>query len=141
MSNTYINPKLKEIIEEHKKEIYSFRLFVSGDTILSRRAIINLNLFLNKHLENRYNIDIIDILQYPEFTVSEDIITLPLLIKDKPLPEARVIGDMSNSETLIKEFWCAWQFLVELEPFWEQPFYHLLTYQVQRYLSLRFFFS
>jgi len=104
MSNTYINPKLKEIIEEHKKEIYSFRLFVSGDTILSRRAIINLNLFLNKHLENRYNIDIIDILQYPEFTVSENIITLPLLIKDKPLPEARVIGDMSNSERLIKEF-------------------------------------
>ncbi len=95
---------MTEIIEEYKKEIYSFRLFISGDTVLSRRTIINLNLFLNKHLENRYNIDIIDVLLYPEFTVSEDIVTLPLLIKDKPLPEARVTGDMSKSEAMIKEF-------------------------------------
>jgi circadian clock protein KaiB len=104
MSNTYINPKLTEIIEEYKKENYSFRLFISGDTVLSRRTIINLNLFLNKHLENRYSIDIIDVLLYPEYTASEDIITLPLLIKDKPFPEARVTGDMSNTDVMIKEF-------------------------------------
>jgi circadian clock protein KaiB len=89
---------------KNKKEFYKLRLFISGDSDLSKRTIINLNKFLNKYLKNRYKIEIIDVLYEPEYTIKEEIITMPLLIKDKPLPVIRITGDMSDEKKLRMEF-------------------------------------
>jgi circadian clock protein KaiB len=80
------------------------RLFVSGDTIISRRAILNLNNFLNKYLKGRFKIKVIDVLENPEAVISEEIITMPFLIKDLPLPKSRITGDMSDENKLLREF-------------------------------------
>jgi circadian clock protein KaiB len=91
-------------IVENNKELtsYVFRLYITGASPNSSRAITNLKTFFEQHLENRYELQVIDIYQQPHVAKSVDIIALPLLIKKFPLPERRLIGDMSNSEKIFK---------------------------------------
>lgn len=82
---------------------YILKLFVAGILPNSVRAIINCKVLCKKYLENRYELEIIDIYQQPEWALSEDIIAVPVLIKKFPLPEARVIGDLSDMRKALKE--------------------------------------
>ena len=81
---------------------YIFRLYIIGASPNSSRAVSNLKVFFEKYLENRYKLQIVDVYQQPQIAKSVDIIALPLLIKKLPLPERRMIGDMSDSEKLLK---------------------------------------
>jgi circadian clock protein KaiB len=45
--------------------------------------------------------EIIDVYQHPVLAKTENIIALPLLIKKRPLPERRLIGDMSDTQKLV----------------------------------------
>ena len=81
---------------------YVFRLYITGASPNSSRAISNLKTFFEKHLKSHYELQIIDVYQQPQVAKSVDIIALPLLIKKYPLPERRLIGDMSNSEKIFK---------------------------------------
>jgi len=84
------------------KEIYKLRLFVTGATPNSTRAISNLKTVCEKYLKGNYELEIIDTYQKPLAAISEQIIALPLLIKKSPLPERRLIGDMSDTDKVLK---------------------------------------
>ena len=45
---------------------------------------------------------IIDIYQQPYLALKEEIVTIPLLIKKSPLPEERMIGDLSDLNRVLK---------------------------------------
>lgn len=92
--------KLDTLIQD--RHSYVFRLYVTGASPNSSRAITNLMAFFEKNLKSRYDLQIIDVYQQPQIAKTVDIIALPLLIKTFPLPERRLIGDMSNSEKLLK---------------------------------------
>lgn len=81
---------------------YVFRLYITGASPNSSRAITNLKAFCDKYLGNHYELQVIDVYQQPQIAKSVDIFALPLLIKKSPLPERRLIGDMSNSAKLLK---------------------------------------
>jgi circadian clock protein KaiB len=81
---------------------YSFCLYVTGASPNSSRAITNLKAFFEKHLKDEYELQIIDVYQQPHVAKSVDIIALPMLIREDPLPKMRLIGDMSNQEKLYK---------------------------------------
>jgi circadian clock protein KaiB len=83
-------------------ESFVFRLYVTGASPNSSRAISNLKAFCETYLKSRYELQIIDVYQQPQVARSVDIIALPLLIKKSPLPERRLIGDMSNQEKMLK---------------------------------------
>ena len=83
-------------------EPYVFRLYITGASPNSLRAVNNLKAFLEQHLEGLYDLQIIDVYQLPHIVKSVDIIAMPLLIKKCPLPERRFIGDMSNSNKLLQ---------------------------------------
>ncbi|RTY89831.1 circadian clock KaiB family protein [Flavobacterium sp. GT3R68] len=85
------------------EETYVFKLFVTGILPNSVRAIINCKALCEKYLENRYELEIIDIYQQPEYALAEDIIAVPVLIKKFPLPEGRVIGDLSDIKKVLKD--------------------------------------
>ena len=85
-----------------KGNSYVFRLYITGASPNSSRAITNLKAFFEKYLKSRYDLQIIDVYQQPQIAKSVDIIALPLLVKKFPLPERRMIGDMSNSEKIFK---------------------------------------
>jgi circadian clock protein KaiB len=90
------------IEEDNEGNSYVFRLYITGASPNSSRAITNLKAFFEKHLKSRYDLQIIDVYQQPQIASSVDIIALPLLVKKFPLPERRLIGDMSNSEKILK---------------------------------------
>jgi len=80
---------------------YVLKLFVSGASPNSVKAINNIQKILVDHLDGKYDLDIIDIYQETALAAKEQIIALPLLIKKFPLPERRLIGDMSNIKKVL----------------------------------------
>ena len=81
---------------------FTLRLFIAGGSLNSTRAITNLTAICTEHLEGRYTLEVIDVRADKEVAVREQIVALPLLIKDSPLPVRRLIGDMSNKERVLR---------------------------------------
>lgn len=82
--------------------VIHLRLYITGASPNSSRAIENTKSFCEKYLTGRYELEIIDVYQQPEIAKYEQIIALPLLICKSPLPEKRMIGDMSDAARIIK---------------------------------------
>jgi circadian clock protein KaiB len=82
-------------------ERYILRLFVTGMTARSSRAVSNLRAICDEYLAGQYDLEVIDIYQQPDLTKGEQIIAAPTLIKKLPLPMRRIIGDMSNRERVL----------------------------------------
>ena len=80
---------------------YVLRLYVSGMTPNSLKAIENVRKICAEHLEGRYQLDIIDIYQQPIFAKEGQIIATPTLVKELPLPLRKFIGDMSKTEKIL----------------------------------------
>ena len=81
---------------------YIFRLYVTGASPNSLRAIANPKDLCEESFNENYELEIIDVHQQPSVAREENIIALPLLIKKHPLPEKRLIGDMSDMERILK---------------------------------------
>lgn len=79
-----------------------FRLFVSGLTPRSQSAIDNLHEYCERHLEGRHRIEVIDLYQSPELAAKEQIVATPTLLKLTPLPERRLIGDLSHEDRFLR---------------------------------------
>jgi circadian clock protein KaiB len=88
-------------LEEKGKGQYVLRLYVTGMTPNSQRAIENVRKICEEHLEGRYQLEIIDIFQQPIFAKEGQIIAAPTLVKELPPPLRRFIGDMSKTERLL----------------------------------------
>jgi len=84
------------------EDCYQLRLFVTGATPNSTRAIANLKDICETFLKGNYELEIIDVYQQPLMAQAEQIVALPLLIKKKPSPERRLIGDMSDTAKVLK---------------------------------------
>jgi circadian clock protein KaiB len=80
---------------------YVLRLYVSGSTPHSSRAIVNIRKICEEHLQGRYDLEVVDISQNPELAQGEQVIAAPTLIKKLPLPLRRFIGDMSQTERIL----------------------------------------
>jgi circadian clock protein KaiB len=80
---------------------YILRLYITGATPQSIRAITNLKKICEEHLKNRYTLEIIDIYQQPQLAEGDQIIAAPTLIKKLPHPLKKLIGDMSNTERVL----------------------------------------
>ncbi|SKB76127.1 circadian clock KaiB family protein [Daejeonella lutea] len=84
------------------EEFYILRLFVSGTSPNSVRAINNLKIICENHLKGRHELEIIDIHQQPLLVRNEDVTAVPMLIKKSPLPKRRLVGDMSEKDKVLK---------------------------------------
>ncbi len=94
--------KVKGVAKSNGGEKYVLRLFVTGILPNSIKALVNIKSICEKHLKGRYELEIIDIYQQPVLAIKEDIIAIPVLIKKFPLPEVRLIGDLSDTEKVLK---------------------------------------
>ena len=81
-----------------EKETFVLRLYVTGATPASTRAITNLKTLCEKHLKGRFDLEVIDIFQQPELAKGEQIIATPTLVKQLPAPLRRFIGDLEGLE-------------------------------------------
>jgi circadian clock protein KaiB len=80
---------------------YVLRLFVTGASSNSLRAISNLKQICETYIKGKYSLEIIDVYQQKSIAETEQIIALPLLIKTLPLPKRRLIGDMSDKAKVL----------------------------------------
>jgi circadian clock protein KaiB len=67
----------------------------------STQAVTNVRRICEQYLAGFYELEVIDVYQSPGATKEADIIALPTLIKELPLPPKRFIGDMSNEERIV----------------------------------------
>jgi circadian clock protein KaiB len=80
---------------------YILRLYITGTTAHSARALANIRRICDEHLAGRYELEIVDLSQSPALAQNEQIIAAPTLIKTLPLPLRRFIGDMSQTNRIL----------------------------------------
>jgi circadian clock protein KaiB len=80
---------------------YVLRLYVTGLTPNSTRAIANIKEVCGSYLANRYDLQVLDIYQHPKLAAKEQIIAAPTLIKKLPLPLRRLVGDLSEKDRVL----------------------------------------
>jgi circadian clock protein KaiB len=80
---------------------YILKLYITGTTPRSMKAIVNIRKICEEHLQGRYDLEVVDISQNPTLAEGEQIIAAPTLIKHLPLPLRRFIGDMSQTERIL----------------------------------------
>jgi circadian clock protein KaiB len=85
----------------HSAERYQLRLFVTGTTPRSDRAIRNIRAICEDNLQGRYDLEVVDIYQHPERIKPEQIIVTPTLVRECPLPPRRMIGDLSDTARVL----------------------------------------
>ncbi len=93
--------RLKKAIAARTREKYVLRLYVTGATARSARAIRNLKAICEENLKDRYQLEIIDIYQQPALARGEQIVALPTLVKKLPSPLRRLVGDLSSKENVL----------------------------------------
>src|SRR5688500_8523755 len=86
---------------EAESEKHLLRLYDTGKTPRSIRAVENVRTICEQHLHGRYDLEVVDIYQQPTLAEGEQIIATPTLIKKLPLPLRKVIGDMSSTERVL----------------------------------------
>jgi len=80
---------------------YKLKLYVTGQTPNSLRAIQNLEKLLREELEGIYVLEIIDVLKHPQLAEDEKILATPTLSRVLPLPIRRIIGDLTDKEKVL----------------------------------------
>jgi circadian clock protein KaiB len=88
-------------LKKNEQGLYVLRLFVSGMTPNSRKAIENVKKICEEHLKGRYELEIVDIYQQPIFAKEGQIVAAPTLVKELPPPLRKFIGDMSQTERIL----------------------------------------
>jgi circadian clock protein KaiB len=80
---------------------YKLRLFVTGSTPRSTRAIANMRKICEENLSGRYDLEVVDVYENPDATRELQIIATPTLVKILPEPLRRIIGDLSDKERVL----------------------------------------
>lgn len=83
------------------KPTYLLRLYVTGRSPHSTRAVENLKRICEEYLAGRYRLEVVDLYQQPELAKGKQIIAAPTLVKELPEPVRRILGDMSNEERVL----------------------------------------
>ena len=80
---------------------FALKLYITGQTTKSKRAIANLQQICDEELSGQYTMVVIDILERPQLAENEKILATPTLIREVPQPLRRIIGDLSNTEKVL----------------------------------------
>lgn len=97
------NNQLKSAIRPNKpkEEKWKLRLYIAGNTPKSASALVNLKKYCEQHLNNRYELEVIDLLINPQLAAGDQILAIPTLVRKVPVPVRKIIGDLSNEEKVL----------------------------------------
>ncbi len=80
---------------------WELRLYVTGRSPKSVRAIENLQLACEQHLAGQYHIEIVDLLENPRLAADDQILAVPTLVRKLPEPIRKIVGDLSDTDRLL----------------------------------------
>lgn len=80
---------------------FVLKLYVTGDTQRSERAISNLRQICERELHDQYELVIVDVLEHPQLAEEEKIMVTPTLVRELPPPRRRIIGDLTDTARVL----------------------------------------
>ena len=83
------------------EQTWELKLYVAGKTPKSETALKNLKKYCQEHLEGRYKIEVVDLLEKPQLAEGDQIFAVPTLVRKVPVPIRKIIGDLSNEEKVL----------------------------------------
>ena len=83
-----------------KRAKYILRLYVTGSSARSLKAVQNLKKICEEHLPD-YDLEVIDIYNDPVAAREAQIIAAPTLVKKLPKPLRRFVGDLSDTKKIL----------------------------------------
>jgi circadian clock protein KaiB len=86
---------------EASSDRYVLRLYVTGASACSLRAIANVTALCEEHLKGSYDLEVLDIYRYPEMLREDQIVAVPALVKRLPAPQRLLVGDLSRAERVL----------------------------------------
>ncbi len=98
MSGTPKRRKRSARQKDADAEFFELRLYIAGQTSRSLAALANLKRICEEHLQGRYRIEVIDLVQHPQLARGDQIIALPTLVRKLPEPIRKLVGDLSDTE-------------------------------------------
>jgi circadian clock protein KaiB len=87
--------------EDQLPDRWRLFLYVAGMTLTAERALANLERICQEHLQGKYSIEIIDLLQRPSVAETEQIFAVPTLVRRLPTPTRKLIGDLADAEKVL----------------------------------------
>jgi circadian clock protein KaiB len=84
-------------------DMWVLRLYVAGQSPRSLRALANIRRICSDLLPGRHDLEVIDLYQQPELAEDAQIVALPTLVKQRPSPHRMLIGDLSNTQDVLRE--------------------------------------
>lgn len=75
---------------------------MAGGTLRSQQAIGNLRRICDAHLMGQVDLEVVDIYQQPELAAQHQVVAAPTLVRLRPLPVRRIIGDLSATERVLR---------------------------------------
>lgn len=96
-------PRGRHTADAHRdaSPAYGFRLFVAAGNAGARRAIANLDSLCEALGRPECEVEIVDVTRDPAAARDAMIIATPTLLRLRPEPVLRVIGDLSDREALL----------------------------------------
>jgi circadian clock protein KaiB len=96
--------RFERALTEQSREVYVLRLYVGGASPKSLEAIRNLRNICDENLAGRCQLEVVDIYQQPDRAARDQVVAVPMLVKQLPLPLRRLIGTLSNTGQILKTF-------------------------------------
>lgn len=84
-----------------KNEKWQLRLYIAGNTAKSMVALNNLKKYCDLHLCDRYELEVVDLLQHPQLAAGDQILAVPTLVRKVPVPVRKIIGDLTNEDKVL----------------------------------------
>jgi circadian clock protein KaiB len=84
-----------------KTKLWQLRLYVAGQTPKSLAAFSNLKEICETHLNGRYRIEVIDLIEQPHLSKGDQILAIPTLVRKLPQPVRKIIGDLSDANRVL----------------------------------------
>jgi circadian clock protein KaiB len=82
-------------------KLWQLRLYVAGQTPKSLAAFSNLKQICESHLQGRYRIEVIDLIERPSLSKGDQILASPTLVRKLPQPVRKIIGDLSDTQRVL----------------------------------------
>lgn len=84
-----------------KSRILHLRLYIAGNGPNSTLARKNISIICREHFPSAYQLEVVDLLEFPSRALADGIVVTPTLLKLQPLPRQLVIGNLNDHAQVV----------------------------------------
>ena len=89
-------------VAARRSEPVVLKLYISGPTPRSAEALVHVRELCEAALRGRYELRVVDLSQTPALASEHQIVAAPTLVRERPLPQRKFIGDMSDGDRILR---------------------------------------